>query len=66
MYKKYRAENLKNWIQQTNISPAEVKKLLKNANAALFETEVIGAEIYKSIDGGKTWEKMNLEFIDDF
>ena len=63
---KYRAENLKNWIQQTNISPAEVKKLLKNANAALFETEVIGAEIYKSIDGGKTWEKMNLEFIDDF
>jgi photosystem II stability/assembly factor-like uncharacterized protein len=63
---KYRAENLKNWIEKTNISPAEVKKLLKDANAALFETEVIGAEIYKSNNGGKTWEKMNQNYIDDF
>lgn len=63
---KYRSENLKNWIEQTNISPIEVKKTLKDANAALFETEVIGAEIYKSNDSGKTWQKMNEGFIDDF
>lgn len=63
---KYRAENLKNWIRKSNSSPAEIKKVLKDANAALFETEVIGAEIYKSIDGGKTWRKMNETYIDDF
>lgn len=63
---KYRAENLKNWIEKTTISPSQIKKVLKDANAALFETEVIGAEIYQSNDGGKTWKKMNLEFINDF
>lgn len=63
---KYRAENLKNWIQKTNLSPSEVKKLLKDANAALFETEVIGAEIYQSKDGGRTWQKMNQDYLDDF
>jgi photosystem II stability/assembly factor-like uncharacterized protein len=36
-----------------------------DANAALFETEVVGAEIYLSKDGGKTWTKTHQNFIDD-
>ena len=36
-----------------------------NANAALFETEVVGAEIYKSEDSGATWKKTHDNFIDD-
>lgn len=36
-----------------------------NANAALFETEVIGAEIYKSEDSGATWKKTHENYIDD-
>jgi photosystem II stability/assembly factor-like uncharacterized protein len=38
----------------------------KDANAALVETDVIGAEIYKSIDGGKTWKKANDNYINNF
>jgi photosystem II stability/assembly factor-like uncharacterized protein len=63
---KYRAENIKNWIQNGNMEPAEAKKIMQDANAALFETEVIGAEVYKSIDGGRTWKKTHSDYIDDF
>lgn len=63
---KYRAENIKNWIQNGEMTPLEAKKILQDANAALFETEVIGAEVYKSTDGGQTWKKTNLDYIDDF
>lgn len=63
---KYRAENIKNWIQNGNMEPAEAKKIMQDANAALFETEVIGAEVFKSIDGGKTWKKTHSDYIDDF
>jgi photosystem II stability/assembly factor-like uncharacterized protein len=48
------------------MEPAEAKKIMQDANAALFETEVIGAEVYKSIDGGKTWKKTHSDYIDDF
>lgn len=63
---KYRAENIQNWIQNNDMTPLEAKNILQDANAALFETEVIGAEVYKSTDGGKTWKKTNLDYIDDF
>jgi photosystem II stability/assembly factor-like uncharacterized protein len=63
---KYRAENIKNWIQNGEMTPVEAKNILQDANAALFETEVIGAEVYKSTDGGITWKKTNVDYIDDF
>jgi photosystem II stability/assembly factor-like uncharacterized protein len=63
---KYRAENIKDFVENSKLQPKEVFKVLQDANKALFETEVIGCEIYKSIDGGKSWTKMNQKFIDDF
>ena len=60
---KYRAENIKNWLENNNSSPA-LKSFL-DANKALFETEVIGCEVYKSEDGGTTWKKTNTNYIDD-
>ena len=63
---KYRAENIKNFVASSKLEPKEAFKVIQDANAALFETEVIGCEVYKSIDGGKTWTKMNEKFIDDF
>ena len=63
---KYRAENIKNFVEDSKLEPKEAFKVLQDANKALFETEVIGCEVYKSIDGGKTWTKMNQKFIDDF
>jgi photosystem II stability/assembly factor-like uncharacterized protein len=63
---KYRAQNLKNMVSDGELLPEEVVKVISDANKALFETEVIGAEVYKSIDGGKTWKKTHTNFIDDF
>ena len=60
---KYRAENIKNWLENNSSSPA-IKGFL-DANKALFETEVIGCEVYKSEDGGVTWKKTNSNYIDD-
>lgn len=60
---KYRAENIKNWVENNNAS--SVLAQLLDANKALFETEVIGCEVYKSEDGGISWKKTNLNYIDD-
>ncbi|NHN27322.1 glycosyl hydrolase [Flavobacterium jejuense] len=62
---KYRAETIKNWVEKGDVQPKEVKKILQDANKALFETEVIGCEIYKSVDGGKSWKRTHENFIDD-
>lgn len=37
---------------------------LEDANARLFDTEVKGAELYKSDDFGKTWTKTHEKYID--
>ena len=60
---KYRAENIKNWVENNNAS--SVLDQLLDANKALFETEVIGCEVYKSEDGGISWKKTNANYIDD-
>jgi photosystem II stability/assembly factor-like uncharacterized protein len=60
---KYRAENIKNWVENNNVS--SVLTQLLDANKALFETEVIGCEVYKSEDGGISWKKTNANYIDD-
>ncbi|WP_350289428.1 glycosyl hydrolase [uncultured Croceitalea sp.] len=62
---KYRAENVKNMVKDGAVKPADLAKYLENANAALFDTPVIGAEVYRSDDAGKTWEKRNEDYIDD-
>jgi photosystem II stability/assembly factor-like uncharacterized protein len=62
---KYRAENIKTWVANNNMEPKEVLAILSDANKALFETEVIGCEVYKSEDGGKSWKKANQNYIDD-
>jgi len=62
---KYRAENVKQLIRSGVAKPADLAKYLENANAMLFDTPVVGAEVYRSDDGGKTWSKQNAAYIDD-
>jgi photosystem II stability/assembly factor-like uncharacterized protein len=37
----------------------------KDANKAMVETDVIGAEVYKSLDGGISWVRTHDKFLDD-
>jgi hypothetical protein len=52
-------------VKDGAVKPADLAKYLDNANAALFDTPVIGAEVYRSDDAGKTWKKKNEKYIDD-
>ncbi|MEM9078294.1 MAG: glycosyl hydrolase [Bacteroidota bacterium] len=61
---KYRAENVKQMVRSGSVQPVDLAKYLENANSLLFDTPVIGAEVYRSDDAGKTWKKMNEDYID--
>lgn len=60
------AQKLKQMVGDGEITPQLIADYLADANADLFETEIIGAELYKSADGGKNWVKVNEEYLDDF
>ena len=62
---KYRAENVKQMVRSGNVKPADIAAYLEDANSMLFDTPVIGAEVYKSNDGGITWSKTHDDYIDD-
>ena len=62
---KYRAQNVKQMVKSGNVKPIDLAKYLEDANSMLFDTPVIGAEIYKSENGGKTWNKTHDGFLDD-
>ncbi len=62
---KYRAENVKQMVRSGAVKPIDLAKYLENANSLLFDTPVVGAEVYRSDNAGKTWMKMNENYIDD-
>jgi photosystem II stability/assembly factor-like uncharacterized protein len=61
---KYRAENVKNLVRTNNVKPVDLATYLEDANSMLFDTEVIGTEIYKSTNGGQTWVKTHDDYLD--
>jgi photosystem II stability/assembly factor-like uncharacterized protein len=63
--KKYTAEAVKKSVQKNKIKPSDLALYLEDANFTLLNSEVIGAEVYKSIDGGKSWVKTHSEYLDD-
>ena len=62
---KYNAENVKQMVRKGNAKPIDLAKYLEDANSLLFDTPVIGAEVYKSTDGGMSWTKTHDGYIDD-
>ncbi|RLD26790.1 MAG: glycosyl hydrolase, partial [Bacteroidetes bacterium] len=62
--KKYRAENVKQMVRSGSVDPVDLAIYLEDANTLLFDTPVIGAEVYKSINGGKTWKKTHEGHLD--
>ena len=53
-------ENVKNLVRQ--VVPKQLATYLEDANSILFNTPVVGAEVYKSTDGGKSWSKTHEGF----
>lgn len=61
---KYKADNVKQMVRNGSVKPIDLAKYLEDANSLLFDTPVIGAEVYLSNDGGKNWTKTNDEYLD--
>jgi photosystem II stability/assembly factor-like uncharacterized protein len=61
---KYRAENVKQMVRSGTVKPIDLATYLENANSLLFDTPVIGAEVFKTINGGTSWQKTHQGYID--
>ncbi len=62
--KKYSVENVRKMVESGKIKPVALTEYLENANSLLFDTPVIGAEVYVSNDEGKTWQKTHEGYLD--
>tara|TARA_R110001583_G_scaffold15501_2_gene63828 strand:- start:6058 stop:8826 length:2769 start_codon:yes stop_codon:yes gene_type:complete len=62
--KKYTASTIKSSVKKGDIQPIDLVTYLEDANFVLLNSEVIGAEVYKSEDGGKTWKKTHTNYLD--
>ncbi|MEW7289674.1 VPS10 domain-containing protein [Aquimarina sp. 2304DJ70-9] len=62
---KYRADNVKNLVRGGTVRPEDLAKYLENVNSVFFDTPVIGAEVYRSDNGGTSWTKTHMEYLDD-
>ncbi|PQJ75569.1 WD40/YVTN/BNR-like repeat-containing protein [Polaribacter gangjinensis] len=61
---KYRAENVKQMVRVGTIKPIDFARYLEDENEVVFDTPVIGAEVFKTTNGGKSWKKTHTGNID--
>ncbi len=61
---KYTVESVKAMVEQGKIQPAALAEYTEDANSLLFDTPVIGLEVYSSSNEGKSWKKTHEGFID--
>ncbi|MDG2367798.1 MAG: glycosyl hydrolase [Flavobacteriaceae bacterium] len=61
--KKYDAKKVKELVESREILPIDLKLFLEDANTVMFETPIIGAEVYRSNDGGVNWTKKNDDYL---
>lgn len=54
----YTATSVKADIEANKYEPRALADYLGDANAALFNTSIIGLEVYRSNNGGENWEKV--------
>jgi photosystem II stability/assembly factor-like uncharacterized protein len=57
--RRYSVAYIKEKVRTGQFKPTVLFDHLFDANTALFDTPIIGAEVYRSDDGGQTWRKMN-------
>ncbi|MAS67958.1 MAG: glycosyl hydrolase [Flavobacteriaceae bacterium] len=63
--KVYTANRIREEVRNGNLKPSDLALFLYNANDDLFDTPVVGPEVYRSDDGGQTWSKTHSGYLDD-
>ncbi|MER3464636.1 MAG: glycosyl hydrolase [Chitinophagaceae bacterium] len=61
MYPRYNGQMVLERISNGTLQPNAIWEYLYDANTALINTPIIGAEIYRSDNGGQTWCKTNTK-----
>jgi photosystem II stability/assembly factor-like uncharacterized protein len=62
---KYSVDKVFDMVRDGKIVPAALADYLDDANSLLFDTPVVGAEVYLSSDGGVSWKKTHEGYLDD-
>jgi photosystem II stability/assembly factor-like uncharacterized protein len=60
---KYTAASLKEAVNNGTLAPTAIWDYLYDANTALFETPIYGAQLYRSDDGGASWKMTHKDAI---
>jgi len=60
---KYTAAFLKEAVNNGTLAPTAIWDYLYDANTALFETPIYGAQLYRSDDGGTSWKMTHKDAI---
>lgn len=60
---KYTAEKVKAAIKKGTITVTDVAEYFGNANDALFNSAVKGAEVYRTDNGGENWKKTHEGYL---
>ena len=63
---KYTPAILKDLVKADKLKPTCIWDYLYDANAALFETPIVGCEVYRSDNSGETWKKTNDKSVGSF
>lgn len=62
--RRYDLATVRAMVESGEIEPSALVEFVDDANNQLFDTDVIGLEVYRSDDGGATWRKTHDEYLD--
>ncbi len=62
----YKAALVKAMVESGSLKPTALYEFLADANSEMFNTPVVGCEVYRSDDAGKSWKKTNKKAIEIF
>ncbi len=62
--REYDADRVIELIEQDEITPRDLVEYTEDANSLLFDTPVKGLEVYRSDDGGRSWQRTHEDYLD--
>ncbi len=63
---KYTSAMVKEMVRTEKVKPTVLYDHLMDANTSLFETPIIGCEVYRTDNGGESWYKTNTRPIPNY
>ncbi len=61
----YTGERIIRMVKSDSIKPSSLVEYLEDAETAISQTNVKGAEVYRSDDAGKTWKRTHEGYLDE-